>query len=333
MSFVEELRRSNQAKADDAAAVDRFNNIMKTFVDSYSENGSVKNEKLYKDKNDLEKKLRNVIKYAGYQDGVLNDSSSDADIARYGSDFLNNYSSDGDVSLRGYLEKKGDKDAVSNWDFIQNYNALKDQRKKERAEAIDNSNGAATTLGLTGLGVGSATGFIPAGLALGALGLGVGAINKAGTMAGEGWKTVRDENKYRKAFESTWGKYGDEYGQYYGNAMDDLETAIEEYGTATPVAKTDAAATQVEKTDVADSAAKSSGDSDDVVTFQLDRANDPNYKGFGQKIIDLGLATNKGLWGSDGDVQFYTKQLYEQGAIDKNGNLKIGVPIKLRRRR
>lgn len=74
-------------------------------------------------------------------------------------------------------------------------------------------------------------------------------------------------------------------------------------------------------------------DSGDTVTFTLPKANDPNYKGFGQKIVDLGLATNKGLWGSDGDVQFYTKQLYEQGAVDKNGNLKIGVPIKLRRRR
>ena len=71
----------------------------------------------------------------------------------------------------------------------------------------------------------------------------------------------------------------------------------------------------------------------DVVTFQLDRANDPNYKGFGQKIVDLGLATDNGLWGSNGDVAFYTKQLYEQGAVDKNGNLKIGVPIKLRRRK
>ena len=55
--------------------------------------------------------------------------------------------------------------------------------------------------------------------------------------------------------------------------------------------------------------------------------------GFGQKIIDLGLATDKGLWGSDGDVQFYTKQLYDQGALDANGNLKIGVPIKLKRRK
>lgn len=74
-------------------------------------------------------------------------------------------------------------------------------------------------------------------------------------------------------------------------------------------------------------------DSGDTVTFTLPKANDPNYKGFGQKIIDLGLATDKGLWGSDGDVQFYTKQLYDQGALDASGNLKIGVPIRLKRRK
>lgn len=74
-------------------------------------------------------------------------------------------------------------------------------------------------------------------------------------------------------------------------------------------------------------------ESSDTVTFTLPRANDPEYGGFAQKIIDLGLATDKGLWGSDGDVAFYTQQLYDQGALDANGNLKIGTPIKLKRRK
>lgn len=84
---------------------------------------------------------------------------------------------------------------------------------------------------------------------------------------------------------------------------------------------------------------KTSGGSDsgkkdeEEVVFTLPKANDKSYNGFGQKIIDLGLATDKGLWGSDGDVQFYTKQLYEQGAIDSRGNLKVGVPIKLKKRK
>ena len=72
---------------------------------------------------------------------------------------------------------------------------------------------------------------------------------------------------------------------------------------------------------------------EDIVEFTLPRANDPSYRGFGQKIIDLGLATDHGLWGADGDVEFYTKQLYDQGALDERGNLRIGVPIKLKRRK
>ena len=54
---------------------------------------------------------------------------------------------------------------------------------------------------------------------------------------------------------------------------------------------------------------------------------------FGQKIVDLGLATDNGLWGTDGDVNFYTRQLIEQGALDENGNVKLGQTYKLRKRR
>lgn len=72
-------------------------------------------------------------------------------------------------------------------------------------------------------------------------------------------------------------------------------------------------------------------DDSETITFTIN-AGEP-YGGFGQKIVDLGLATDKGLWGSDGDVAFYTQQLYDQGALDANGNLKIGTPIKLKRRK
>jgi len=54
---------------------------------------------------------------------------------------------------------------------------------------------------------------------------------------------------------------------------------------------------------------------------------------FGQKIVDLGLATNNGLWGQDGDVNFYTRQLIDQDALDANGNIKLGQTFKLRRRK
>ena len=51
---------------------------------------------------------------------------------------------------------------------------------------------------------------------------------------------------------------------------------------------------------------------------------------FGQVIKDLGLNTKKGLWGSDGDVAYYTKQLREQGIP---GMVPIGTKIRLKRRK
>lgn len=51
---------------------------------------------------------------------------------------------------------------------------------------------------------------------------------------------------------------------------------------------------------------------------------------FGQVILDLGIDTNKGLWGSDGDVAFYTKQLRDQGIP---GMVPIGTKIRLKKRK
>ena len=66
---------------------------------------------------------------------------------------------------------------------------------------------------------------------------------------------------------------------------------------------------------------------DDYVTYTY-RPGD----NFGQVIKNLGLNTDAGLWGEDGDVEFYTEQLYEQGALDEQGNIPIGTTIKLRKR-
>lgn len=54
---------------------------------------------------------------------------------------------------------------------------------------------------------------------------------------------------------------------------------------------------------------------------------------FGQKILDLGLATNNGLWGDNGDVAYYTRQLIDQGALDERGNVKLGQTFRLKRRK
>lgn len=50
---------------------------------------------------------------------------------------------------------------------------------------------------------------------------------------------------------------------------------------------------------------------------------------FGQVIKDLGLESGNGLWGENGDVAYYTKQLNDQGIT---GNIPIGTTIKLKHR-
>lgn len=50
----------------------------------------------------------------------------------------------------------------------------------------------------------------------------------------------------------------------------------------------------------------------------------------GDVIKELGLQTDKGLWGPDGDVEYYTKQLREQGI---NGNIPTDRVIKLQKRK
>lgn len=54
---------------------------------------------------------------------------------------------------------------------------------------------------------------------------------------------------------------------------------------------------------------------------------------FGQVVLDLGLETDAGLWGTDGDVNYYTQQLVEQGALDERGNVPIGTTIRLKKRK
>ena len=50
---------------------------------------------------------------------------------------------------------------------------------------------------------------------------------------------------------------------------------------------------------------------------------------FGQVILNLGLNTEHGLWGADGDVNYYNAQLHAQGIY---GNIPVGRTITLVRR-
>ena len=71
---------------------------------------------------------------------------------------------------------------------------------------------------------------------------------------------------------------------------------------------------------------------EDVVTYTYKPGDT-----FGQVLRNLGLESSKGLWGNDGDVAYYTKQLLDQGLWANNGNrpgnIPVGTTIKLVRRK
>lgn len=51
---------------------------------------------------------------------------------------------------------------------------------------------------------------------------------------------------------------------------------------------------------------------------------------FGQVLMKIGLSDGRNLWGPNGDVEYYRKQLRDQGLY---GNIPIGRTIRLRRRK
>ena len=309
MSFLDELsaNRSRQiedriakeeAAAADKSSIDTFNKAVGTYLDNYSDWAKKNNGKFAKSsRGDIEKRIRNFVKTSGMNDGELTDKSSEAEIARYGAKFLNNLSGlkeDGsEYTFKDYLDRYGS-----------------DEEKTA------------------------------AGRQLGA----ISAMEKYRKLQNEGIQRDMSEEdrrlinsaKYSRDSDMKWlNSAKTKYGTWQETNNNDLYDIFENYETYMPAKKEEG---NGESTEKASTTTKTTSDgktttTSDTVTFTLPRANDPNYRGFGQKIIDLGLATDNGLWGDNGDVKFYTKQLYEQGALDKNGNLKIGVPIKLRRRK
>lgn len=153
---------------------------------------------------------------------------------------------------------------------------------------------------------------------------------------GEANEIAEAEKKYKE--------YSNDFDNGYNSSdyfSDDLFDAIDnqdDYFAAIKANKSSSSTDGDKKTEggasdtaSASTTAAKTKNPEDTVTFSL-TANDPYYNGFGQKIVDLGLATDHGLWGEDGDVAYYTKQLADQGALETNGNLKTGIDITLTRR-
>ena len=69
-------------------------------------------------------------------------------------------------------------------------------------------------------------------------------------------------------------------------------------------------------------------ESEDVITYTYKPGDT-----FGQVLLNLGLSDGTNLWGPGGDVEYYTQQLINQDMLDYRGNVKLGIPFKLRRRK
>lgn len=307
MAFIDTLRETQKYTQDDAERrsniVKEWNDLSEQFTNSY--NSYLKNTGR-KEISDLtaREKLRDFIGRAGVEDGkwssddYSNSNYDEYDFQEYGTQTIKDlFGENGAMDFGAYVEKYGNADQKKTYERL--------NREQSTGEKVARGVGASLIPGALNV-------MGPLGWASAAFGFGAAA---------------NADSKSRKSLSELKEKYVKEHNGAINTAFDAFENADKYLANRDKVSKGTGGGSQSNTTD------GSSDTTSEEVTFTLPRANDPSYRGFGQKIVDLGLATNKGLWGSDGDVQFYTKQLYEQGAVDKNGNLKIGVPIKLRRRR
>lgn len=307
MAFIDTLRETQKYTQDDTERrsniVKEWNDLSEQFTNSY--NSYLKNTGR-KEISDLtaREKLRDFIGRAGVEDGkwssddYSNSNYDEYDFQEYGTQTIKDlFGENGGMDFGAYVEKYGNADQKKTYERL--------NREQSTGEKVARGVGASLIPGALNV-------MGPLGWASAAFGFGAAA---------------NADSKSRKSLSELKEKYVKEHNGAINTAFDAFENADKYLANRDKVSKGTGGGSQSNTTD------GSSDTTSEEVTFTLPRANDPSYRGFGQKIVDLGLATNKGLWGSDGDVQFYTKQLYEQGAVDKNGNLKIGVPIKLRRRR
>lgn len=307
MAFIDTLRETQKYTQDDAERrsniVKEWNDLSEQFMNSY--NSYLKNTGR-KEISGLtaREKLRDFIGRAGVEDGkwssddYSNSNYDEYDFQEYGTQTIKDlFGENGAMDFGTYVEKYGNADQKKTYERL--------NREQSTGEKVARGVGASLIPGALNV-------MGPLGWASAAFGFGAAA---------------NADSKSRKSLSELKEKYVKEHNGAINTAFDAFENA-DKY-----LANRDKASTGTGGGSQSNTTDGSSDTTSEEVTFTLPRANDPSYRGFGQKIVDLGLATNKGLWGSDGDVQFYTKQLYDQGALDANGNLKIGVPIKLKRRK
>ena len=331
-NFTKNWREARDADAADAAEAEQkeferkqnitnYNELIDDFVAGYKDwlknprgakqpynvSGNRINNKIYSEDdetytNNLKQRVRDMVIKAADEDGTLkkdaNGNYDEGELAEYGTNLINSLetvSRDSNDTRRKYTETWNDaqKEAVKKFGNYVNDIKLLEKMQKEK----------------------------------GAYGGSEEAISAMKRKLENDMAEYGDQIKRGKELMTTG--YDNYVAEQNGKNRYDIFENYESYSTS-------AANRNKNKKDSSKSGdSKSSGSSSDssdsdTVEFTLTRGNDPNYKGFGQKIVDLGLATSNGLWGENGDVAYYTKQLNDQGIY---GNLPIGKKITLKRRK
>lgn len=318
---VQDQIAAEEKAAKDKASVDKYDKAVSAYVKGYTDWAKNNNGK-FKDATaeDLEARVRNLVKTAGASEGVLNDDSTDVDIANYGAAFLNNLSGlkeDGSAyEFKDYLHDLGNektKEAATRQELAEKG---KEYLKKKYAD----TEGMLPWVSRDENGIPNTGGGV------------FGNYDEEEMLA----RTYIDEAKRNYDEDMKWINTGKtQYNTWKDKYSGDLYDLFDNYDTSGFASKKDSEneGSGGKKEGGGGSTKSNDGkgnSSDEYVEFTLTKANDPNYRGFGQKIIDLGLNTDNGLWGENGDVAYYTKQLNDQGIY---GNLPINKTIRLKRRK
>ena len=300
-NFIQNLRNSKKAIDDEAEerskVINDWDEISTSFMNAYNDYLSEGGRKKMATDTGREK-LRNFIGKAGVADGKWTQEQYDnaeydeLEFQRYGTQLIKDLvGEDGLEDFGTYVSKHGTKEQ-------QEYYKRATRNMSDSEKAARGLGGAAALGGLALLG--------PLGWLGGVVGFGIGA---------------NQDKKRKEALEDLQNKYLESHKKAVTSAFDLYENA-DEYLKNRPQGAQAGTGTGT-------GTGTGAGD-DEYVEFRLNRGNDPNYRGFGQKILDLGINTDNGLWGENGDVAYYTKQLNDQGIY---GNLPINQTIRLKRRK
>ena len=324
-SFIDAFREArNSAKADKDEA-DSFNQSLDSVAEKYAKSRNISKE-------DAINKITGLVKKAGEYDGTLNADSSDGDIARYGNKFLNDMGyEDMEMGFNDYIRKYGSEKQKKALEKLEKYEESKSSKSGAFWSGVQSPSRTLWNL-ISGQKPGEKDINNPIDWYTNVK----DQIRKAPLDQAISYNQARARDKAKQTLDESYGTYEDAVRMSeddFFSALDDSDSIIERMGAKNKA--NDASGKSADGTNKTEGTSVGGGDAidPDTITFTLPRANDPNYRGFGAKLQELGLTTDKGLWGSGGDVEFYTQQLYDQGALDSRGNLKIGVPITLRRRK